>query len=84
MSAKLAILRQHCDALGRDYASIERTTLGSVDLQPGKMSARDVVEQCRQLASIGVQHAIFNVPTVHEIRPLEIFARDIIPSVAGL
>ena len=84
VSAKLAILRQHCDALGRDYASIEKTTLGSVDLQPGKMSARDVVEQCRQLASIGVQHAIFNVPTVHEIRPLEIFARDIIPSVAGL
>jgi F420-dependent oxidoreductase-like protein len=84
VSAKLAILRQHCDALGRDYASIEKTTLGSADLQPGKMSARDVVEQCRQLASIGVQHAIFNVPTVHEIRPLEIFARDIIPSVAGL
>lgn len=83
VSAKLAILRQHCDALGRDYASIEKTTLGTVDLQPGKMSARDVVEQCRQLASIGVQHAIFNIPTVHEIRPLEIFARDIIPAVAG-
>ena len=41
-------------------------------------------QQCRQLAGIGVQHAIFNLPTVHEIRPLEIFARDIIPAVAGL
>jgi alkanesulfonate monooxygenase len=83
VSAKLAILRQHCNALGRDYASIEKTSLGTVDLQPGKMSAQDVVEQCRQLAGIGVQHAIFNIPTVHEIRPLEIFARDIIPAVAG-
>jgi len=39
--AKLAILRQHCDALGRDYDSIEKTTLGTVDLRPGKMGAND-------------------------------------------
>ena len=84
VSAKLAILRQHCNALGRDYASIEKTSLGTLDLEPGKMSAQDVVEQCRQLAGIGVQHAIFNIPTVHEIRPLEIFARNIIPAVAEL
>jgi F420-dependent oxidoreductase-like protein len=80
--AKLAILRRHCDALGRDYASIEKTSLGTVDLQPGKMSAAAVVEQCKQLAGVGVQHAIFNIPTVHEIQPLEIFAREIIPAVA--
>jgi F420-dependent oxidoreductase-like protein len=84
ISAKLAILRRHCDALRRDYASIEKTTLGTVDLRPGKMGAPAVVEQCKQLASIGVQHAIFNIPTVHEILPLEIFAREIIPAVAGL
>jgi hypothetical protein len=80
----LAILRRHCDALGRDYASIEKTTLGTADLQPGKMGAAAVVEQCKQLAGIGVQHAIFNIPTVHEILPLEIFAREIIPAVAEL
>ena len=84
IDAKLAILRRHCDALGRDYASIERTTLGTADLQSGKMSAAAVVAQCKELASIGVQHAIFNIPTVHEILPLETFARDIIPAVAEL
>ena len=36
------------------------------------------------LATIGVQHAIFNMPNVHDIRPLEIFGREIIPAVAGL
>jgi alkanesulfonate monooxygenase SsuD/methylene tetrahydromethanopterin reductase-like flavin-dependent oxidoreductase (luciferase family) len=82
--AKLAILKGHCDALGRDYASIEKTSLGTVELQPGKMGAAAVVEQCRQLALIGVQHAIFNIPTVHEMLPLEIFARDVIPAVADL
>jgi F420-dependent oxidoreductase-like protein len=84
VSAKLAILKQHCDALGRDYGSIEKTTLGTVDVQPGKMTANDVIAQCKVLAAIGVQHAIFNMPNVCEIRPLEIFGREIIPAVAGL
>ena len=60
------------------------STLGTVDLQPGKMDAAAVVEQCKQLANIGVDQAIFNIPTVHEIKPLEVFARDIIPAVAEL
>jgi F420-dependent oxidoreductase-like protein len=81
---KLTILKQHCDALGRDYGAIEKTTLGTVDLQPGMMSAKEVIARCRALAAIGVQHAIFNMPNVHEIRPLEIFGREIIPAVAGL
>jgi F420-dependent oxidoreductase-like protein len=81
---KLAILRGHCEALGRDYASIEKTTLGTVELGAGKMSAADVIAHCRRLAAIGVQHAIFNMPNVHEIRPLEIFGREIIPAVADL
>lgn len=81
---KLAVLKQHCDALGRDYDAIEKTTLGTVDLGPGKMDAKDVIAQCEALAGIGVQQAIFNVPNVHEIRPLEVFGREIIPAVAGL
>jgi F420-dependent oxidoreductase-like protein len=84
VSAKLAILKEHCSALGRDYGSIEKTTLGTVDLAPGKMTAQQVVALCRALADIGVQHAIFNLPNVHEIRPLEVFAREIIPAVAAL
>ena len=80
---KFAVLKQHCDALGRDYGTIEKTTLGTVDLQPGKMSANDVIAHCEVLAAIGVQHAIFNMPNVHDIRPLEIFGREVIPAVAG-
>ncbi|MGO9932932.1 MAG: LLM class F420-dependent oxidoreductase [Steroidobacteraceae bacterium] len=84
IKAKLAILRQHCDALGRDYDSIEKTSLGIVDLTPGKMSAKDVIAQCRALAAVGVQQAIFGVVSVHEIRPLEVFGREIIPAVAEM
>ncbi len=81
--AKLAILERHCEALGRDYGSIEKTTLGTADLQPGKMTSKEVIEQCKALASLGVHHAIFNLPNAHAVRPLEVFGREIIPAVAG-
>jgi F420-dependent oxidoreductase-like protein len=83
VKAKLDVLKRHCQAVGRDYAEIEKTTLGTVNLAPGQMSAADVIQRCRALADIGVQQAIFNMPNVHEIKPLEIFAREIIPAVAG-
>jgi F420-dependent oxidoreductase-like protein len=82
--AKLAILKQHCTTLGRDYGSIEKTSLSTVELRPGKMSVADVLSQCRAFAAAGVQQAIFNMPNVQEITPLEIFGREIIPAVAAL
>ncbi|MFY9327852.1 MAG: LLM class F420-dependent oxidoreductase [Georgfuchsia sp.] len=81
--SKLEILKRHCDTLGRDYAAIEKTTLHTVHLAPGKMSVKDVIDLCQSLAAIGVQQAIFNLPNVHEITPLEIFGREIIPVVAS-
>lgn len=82
LKKKLDILKGHCDALGRDYESIEKTTLDTVHLAPGKMSAKDVIEKCKALADLGVDQALFNMPNVHEIEPLEIFGREIIPAVA--
>jgi F420-dependent oxidoreductase-like protein len=80
---KLDVLRQHCDRIGRSYDEIERTTLGTVHLAKGAMSSADVVRTCRELAEIGVQHAIFNMPNVHEIAPLEVFGKEVIPEVSG-
>lgn len=84
LRAKLDILKRHCGTVGRDYAAIEKTVLGTVMLAQGRQSAADVIALCRSLADLGIQHAIFNMPNVHEIAPLEIFARDVIPAVAGL
>lgn len=83
LRAKLDVLKQHCDLLGRDYATIEKTTLDTVHLAPGQLSAADVIKQCRALADLGIQHAIFNMPNVQDITPLEIFGREIIPAVAA-
>ncbi len=81
---KLEILKEHCKKVGRDYAEIEKTTLDTVHLAPDKMTAQNVIDECRALAGIGTQHAIFNMPNVHEIKPLEIFGKEIIPAVADL
>lgn len=78
---KLDVLRGHCDALGRDYEEIERTSLGTVHIAPGQMSADDVIALCQDLADVGIQHAIFNMPNTHEIAPLETFGETIIPAV---
>lgn len=80
---KLAVLRRHCDEVGRPYEDIERTTLGTVHLASGQMTATDIIAQCRTLAEVGIQHAIFNMPNVADIEPLERFGREIIPEVAG-
>jgi F420-dependent oxidoreductase-like protein len=81
---KLDALKRHCEALGRPYEEIERTALGTVHLAPEGMSVAQVIETCRGLADLGIQHLIFNMPNVHEIRPLEQFGREIIPLVAEL
>jgi hypothetical protein len=79
---KLAVLKKHCEELGRSYDEIERTTLGNVNITLGGMSGSDVIKTCKELANAGVQQAIFNMFNVQDITPLEVFGDEIIPGVA--
>ncbi len=83
LAYKLDVLKRHCDDVQRPFSEIEITSLGTVHLAADQMSARDIIGTCKALAAIGIQHAIFNMPNVHEIVPLETFGREIIPEVAG-
>jgi F420-dependent oxidoreductase-like protein len=82
--AKLAVLRAHCEDLGRDLGEIEITALDEVDLRPARMSAADVVARARAQADAGVEHLIVNMPEVWDVRHLELIGRDVIPSVERL
>ncbi len=75
-------IKQNCDAIGRDYNSIERTGTDTAFLAAGQMTVKDILDKCRQYADVGIQHMIFNMTNVHEITPLEIFGKEIIPAVA--
>jgi F420-dependent oxidoreductase-like protein len=80
---KLDILKRHCDEVGRDYGEIEKTTLGSANLAPGHDTPAGIIAQCRALAAEGVHQALFNMPNVQDLTPLETFGREIVPEVAG-
>jgi F420-dependent oxidoreductase-like protein len=84
VTAKLEALRRHCQAVGRDYATIERTTLDEIDLRPGRMTTADVVARARAQAAVGIQHWIVNLPDVWDLRYLERLGRDVVPAVAEL
>jgi F420-dependent oxidoreductase-like protein len=81
---KLDVLADHCQAVDRDYGAIEKTTLATAHLAPGEMSPQQVVDWCGELADLGVEHAIFNMPNVHEVDPVEQFAQEVIPKAAEL
>ena len=76
-------LKRHCEALGRDYDTIEKTSLCTVNLSAGD-SVDSVIARIQGLAAMGFSHAIFNMPDVYTITSLETFAKEIIPAVAAL
>lgn len=79
---KLKVLEQHCIDVGRSYSDIEKTVQTYVKPAPDAQDTTEVVELCRELADLGIQHVIFNMPNVHEIEPIEIIGREVIPRVA--
>jgi alkanesulfonate monooxygenase SsuD/methylene tetrahydromethanopterin reductase-like flavin-dependent oxidoreductase (luciferase family) len=61
---KYAILREHCERLGRPYEEIERSTLQSVDLE--RESPAEIVDRFGALAEAGAQHILFSVRGVND------------------
>jgi F420-dependent oxidoreductase-like protein len=81
---KLDVLRGHCEAVGRPYEQIEKTSLGIVHLtrdgRDGSLSPAAAVEHFAALAELGIDHAIFSLPNVHEQEPFELLATEVIPA----
>jgi alkanesulfonate monooxygenase len=79
---KFEVLRRHCDSVGRDYESIERTILTLADVDPaGSASPDRLVERLGRTAEVGVHHAIFSVRDVHELGRLELIGSRVIPQL---
>jgi alkanesulfonate monooxygenase SsuD/methylene tetrahydromethanopterin reductase-like flavin-dependent oxidoreductase (luciferase family) len=77
---KLAVLREHCDRLGRPYDEIERTVLAGLNLDEEEPSA--VVDRFGGLAEAGAQHIIFSVRGVGaDPTRLERIAAEILPQL---
>jgi F420-dependent oxidoreductase-like protein len=84
LSHKLSVLQEHCQAVDRPYAAIEKTVVTYIKLGAGGLEPAELVEICGALAELGFQHAIFNMPDVDTIAPLELLGRTVVPAVAPL
>ena len=75
---KLDVLRGHCEALGRDYDDIERTTLGGLTLsrdgRDGTQTVDQAVERFAALAELGIDHAIVNTRRVQDEETFELMS----------
>lgn len=76
---KLAVVRDHCERLGRPYDEIEKTVLTSVDLDEESTDA--VVERFAGLADAGAQHIIFSVRGAADTTRLERIAAEVFPQL---
>jgi F420-dependent oxidoreductase-like protein len=81
---KLDVLRRHCEAEGRDYDSIERTSVFSFNLGEDGARVGRLIGQLRWLAGMGIQTALVSLANVDLLQPLEIIGRKVIPAVADL
>ncbi len=73
---KYAVLREHCERLGRPYEEIERSTLQRIDIDAEEPAA--TVERFGALAEAGAQHILFSVRGANDVAKLERIATDIL------
>jgi alkanesulfonate monooxygenase SsuD/methylene tetrahydromethanopterin reductase-like flavin-dependent oxidoreductase (luciferase family) len=76
---KYAVLREHCERLGRPYEEIERSTLQSVDLE--RESPERIVERFGALGEAGAQHILFSLRGVNDTTRLERMSAEVFPQL---
>ena len=88
ISRKLAVLQDHCSAVGRDYADIEKTTLGTLALSSdggaGSKTVAQAIDHYAGLVDLGIDHAIVGMPDVTsdaawELMPEVVAGLDALP-----
>jgi F420-dependent oxidoreductase-like protein len=78
---KLEVLRRHCDTVGRDYDSIEKTVIGQLDPGPEGENLGNMIDSMRALADLGVTHYHASVPNDASITPIEVLGKRLIPFI---
>lgn len=82
---KLNVLREHCQALGRPYEEIEKTTLDNFNLtsdgRNGTTSPNQAIDQFAALAEQGIDQAIFSLQNVADPEVFDLLATRVVPEV---
>lgn len=81
---KMEILKQHCKDVGRNYDEIEKTALSHIMSEDKKINPKDIINECKHLKEMGIDHVIFSIQNVEDIEPLKVFGDKIIPVVSKI
>jgi len=85
---KFDILHAHCEAVGRDYDTIEKTNLTTVSITPdgrqGSLTPARLVERLGNWAEAGSHQTIFSIRGVSDLSKVELIGRDVIPHIRDL
>ena len=81
---KLEALRRHCEAEGRDYDSIAKTSMFSFDVGARGEKTQEVVGGLRWLAGMGIDTVFAAAPGLPSTEPLEVLRREVIPAARDL
>ena len=85
---KLEVLRGHCDDLGRDYATIEKTTQlihpAITADAAGEEAVDHLIERLGAQAALGVDHPIISLPNITDDGVVALLAERLVPAVRGM
>ena len=84
LSRKLGILEKNCEQYGRDFLSIEKTALATIQIDDENMSVDEVIRLCIDLNDIGLNQVIFNMPNAYLLDPLKEIGMHVIPEIKDL
>ncbi len=84
LAHKLDVLRGHCEALGRDYAEIEKTVMSRLDLGENGEKVDETLEHLAELAALGITHVQTGLSDSSDIKALELFGDQVIPRAREL
>ncbi|MEW2499448.1 LLM class F420-dependent oxidoreductase [Amycolatopsis sp. CA-161197] len=84
LAHKLDVLKQHCDAVGRDYDEITKTVALWLDIGENGEKTGQLLDELGQLAELGIHAATGWIPGVPDPRVIEKFATDVIPAAEKL
>lgn len=81
---KLDVLRGHCEAEGRPYEEIEKTSLDTLLVMrdgQGGMSPQQAIDYFGNLALLGFDHALISMPNVSHPDAFDVFRDEVVPAV---
>ena len=83
LGRKLDVLREHCERLGRDYDTIEKTAQVRFDLGPNGANVEATIEHLGELAELGIEVAHGTLARVSEPGVLEMMGEQRHPRRGG-